>query len=364
MAKFADKSREKPMGKTGMKARTSMKHINFRRWLLGVLLVITFAMMVMRGGNAFYANSIYPVIGSLLANASSWIPFSIGEVFVMVSIVWVVCYPIYALVHPKRKFLKACGNVLEYLLWVLVWFYWAWGLNYGQPNYYERTNTKPVAIDKQAFSRFAHHYVEVLNSNYTVVEAKDEKKVKENVMAAYKQHGFNRIRVVNPQVKTMLYTPLASMVGVTGSMAPFFCEFTINGDLLPHDYAASYAHEYAHLQGITSEGEANFYAYLATTQSMDKGVRFSGYYSILGHVFNNARVLMNSDDYFALYERLRPEIKEMIESDRAYWQERYSDLIGEVQEYLYNLYLKYHGMPEGIKNYSEVIGLIMATENI
>lgn len=347
-----------------MKARTSMKHINFRRWLLGVLLVITFAMMVMRGGNAFYANSIYPVIGSLLANASSWIPFSIGEVFVMVSIVWVVCYPIYALVHPKRKFLKACGNVLEYLLWVLVWFYWAWGLNYGQPNYYERTNTKPVAIDKQAFSRFAHHYVEVLNSNYTVVEAKDEKKVKENVMAAYKQHGFNRIRVVNPQVKTMLYTPLASMVGVTGSMAPFFCEFTINGDLLPHDYAASYAHEYAHLQGITSEGEANFYAYLATTQSMDKGVRFSGYYSILGHVFNNARVLMNSDDYFALYERLRPEIKEMIESDRAYWQERYSDLIGEVQEYLYNLYLKYHGMPEGIKNYSEVIGLIMATENI
>ena len=163
-----------------------------------------------------------------------------------------------------------------------------------------------------------------------------QEKVKENVMSAYKLQGLNRIRVVNPQVKTMLYTPVASMVGVTGSMAPFFCEFTINGDLLAHDYAASYAHEYAHLQGITSEGEANFYAYLATTQSMDKGIRFSGYYSILGHVFNNAKVLMNSDDYFALYESLRPEIKEMIESDRAYWQERYSDLIGEVQEYLYN----------------------------
>ena len=178
------------MVKTRTKTRASMKQINVRRWLLGVLLAITFAMMMVPGGNAFYANSVYPVIGSLLANASSWIPFSIGEVFVMVSIVWVVCYPIYALVHPKRKFLKACGNVLEYLLWVLVWFYWAWGLNYGQPNYYERTNTKPVAINEQAFSRFAHHYVEVLNSNYTVVEAKDETKVKENVMAAYKQHEY------------------------------------------------------------------------------------------------------------------------------------------------------------------------------
>ena len=344
------------------KNRLKDKHTNIRRRLLAVVLVVTIAMMVIPGGNAFYANSIYPVIGSLLANASSWIPFAIGDAFIIISILWLIGYPIYALVHPKRKFLKACGNVLEYLLWLLVWFYWAWGLNYGQPNYYERTNTKPVAIDQQAFSRFAHRYVEALNSNYTVVETKDEEKVKENVMSAYKLQGLNRIQVVNPQVKTMLYTPVASMVGVTGSMAPFFCEFTINGDLLAHDYAASYAHEYAHLQGITSEGEANFYAYLATTQSMDKGIRFSGYYSILGHVFNNAKVLMNSDDYFALYESLRPEIKEMIESDRAYWQERYSDLIGEVQEYLYNLYLKYHRIPEGIKNYSEVIGLIMATE--
>ena len=51
------------------------------------------------------------------------------------------------------------------------------------------------------------------------------------------------------------------MVGVTGSMGPFFCEFTLNGDLLPANYPATYAHELAHLLGITSEAEANFYAY-------------------------------------------------------------------------------------------------------
>ncbi len=69
---------------------------------------------------------------------------------------------------------------------------------------------------------------------------------------------------------------------------------------------------------------------------------------------------MSSDEYFKLYETLRPEIKTLIESDRAYWQEKYSDIIGEVQDYLYDLYLKYHRVQGGVKNYSEVIGMILA----
>lgn len=90
----------------------------------------------------------------------------------------------------------------------------------------------------------------------------------------------------------MLFTPFISMVGVTGSMGPFFCEFTLNGDLLPANYPATYAHELAHLLGITSEAEANFYAYQVCTRSQAMGIRFSGYFSVLGHVLGNAK------DYF------------------------------------------------------------------
>lgn len=338
------------------------KNSVWRRWLLGILLVAVLALMLIPGGNDLYANRIYPWTGTILSNISSWIPFPVGDLFVVLSILWVILYTIYALIHPKKKFLHAIGNVVEYLLWLFVWFYLAWGLNYGQSSYYERTNTSPVSYNEQVFSNFAKRYVEMLNSNYTVIEERDVEKVKTNIISAYKLHGFNRIRNVNPQVKTMLYTPLASMVGVTGSMAPFFCEFTINGDVQPHRYAATYAHEYAHLQGITSEGEANFYAYLTTTQSTDKGIRFSGYYSILGHVFNNASVLMSQDDYKKLYDSLRPEIKTLLEEDLAFWQEKYSEKIGKVQDYLYNLYLKYNKVKGGTKSYSEVIGLIIAYE--
>ena len=339
------------------------KHNRVRYGVLAVLLLATFAMMLVPGGNAFYAAHIYPIKGTVLSNISSWVPFPIGDLFVILSFLWAILYPLYALINKRKKFSHALGHVVEYLLWLFVWFYWAWGLNYGQPNYYQRTGTQPMAYNEQAFSRFAKRYVQLLNENYTEITAKDEEKVCKNVMAAYKLHGFNRIRNIHPKIKTMLYTPLASMVGVTGSMMPFFCEFTINRDVQPHRFAAIYAHEYAHLQGITSEGEANFYAYLATTQSTDKSIRFSGYYDILGHVFNNAARLMSQEEYKALYESLRPEIKQLIKDDRAYWEARYNQRIGDMQDWLFDKFLKYNKVSSGKKSYSEVIGLIMAYEN-
>ena len=131
--------------------------------------------------------------------------------------------------------------------------------------------------------------------------------------------GIHRPTHSRPRVKTMMFTPLISMVGVTGSMGPFFCEFTLNGDLLPPQYPATYTHELAHLLGITSEAEANFYAYQVCTRSVNKEIRFSGYFSILGHVLANARQLMTEEEYKKLFGSIRPEIIELARKDQEYW---------------------------------------------
>ena len=110
------------------------------------------------------------------------------------------------------------------------------------------------------------------------------------------REGINAPFNPHPHVKTMVFTPISSMVGVTGSMAPFFCEFTLNGEIRPHDYPAIYAHEYAHFLGIAHEGEANFYSYLACTSSTDKAVKLSGYYHILPHVLNSVFNLLGEKE--------------------------------------------------------------------
>ena len=172
--------------------------------------------------------------------------------------------------------------------------------------------------------------------------------------------GVHRPPHEHPRVKTMLFTPFISMVGVTGSMGPFFCEFTLNGDLLPVNYPATYAHELAHLLGITSEAEANFYAYQVCTRSEAMGIRFSGYFSILGHVLGNAQRLLSEEEYTQLFKRIRPEIIELAKENQAYWAAKYSPVVGAVQEWIYDLYLKGNKIESGRQNYSEVVGLLIS----
>lgn len=139
---------------------------------------------------------------------------------------------------------------MEYLLWIYAWFYLAWGLNYSQKDFYGRTNIPYTAYTPEIFQSFVDNYIDKLNASYTDVTSIDEPLVCRESVHGYNQIsdtlGIHRPPHSSPRVKTMLFTPFISMVGVTGSMGPFFCEFTLNGDLLPPQYPATYAHELAH----------------------------------------------------------------------------------------------------------------------
>lgn len=160
----------------------------------------------------------------------------------------------------------------------------------------------------------------------------------------------------------MLLTPLASMVGVTGTMGPFFGEFIVNGDLLPCEYAAAYAHELSHLLGITSEGEANFYGYLACTSSDVPEIRFSGYLSILHHVLQALRDV-GREEYNLIHAKIRPEIHLLELERRVHWVGLYNETLGEMQEKVFDFYLRSNRIEEGRKSYSAVIGLLISYED-
>ena len=243
-------------------------------------------------------------------------------------------------------------------------FYLAWGLNYSQKNFYERTGIPYTAYTPEIFNEFVDNYISKLNESYVPVNRIDKEVIRKEAVRQYNlisdTLGIHRPPHSRPRVKTMMFTPLISMVGVTGSMGPFFCEFTLNGDLLPPQYPATYTHELAHLLGITSEAEANFYAYQVCTRSVNKEIHFSGYFSILGHVLANARQLMTEEEYKKLFGSIRPEIIELARKDQEYWMGKYSPLIGDIQDWIYDLYLKGNKIESGRKNYSEVIGLLIS----
>ena len=344
--------------------------------LIALLILVTLTKMIPLWG-FIYTTRIYPVIGTLLSPISGIFPFAVGDIFIALSITWVILYPIYEIgLRKKRVF----GRVAEYLLWVYAWFYIAWGLNYSQPNIYYRIGMKPVEVSKAKFKKFAYQYADSLNalSNASlsnagksifpdsIVDDALKNRVRDAVLKEYNKIGYregiNKPFNQHPHAKTMVFTPLSSMAGVTGSMGPFFCEFTLNGDILAHDYPATNAHEFAHFLGVANEGEANFYSYIVCTASADKQVRFSGYYHIFFHVLNNVYDILGEKEGERFLQHIRPEIIQRARNDRHYWLSKRCKALDAAQDFIFELYLRGNHVAEGRKSYSGVIGLILAWE--
>lgn len=344
--------------------------------LIALLILVTLTKMIPLWG-FIYTTRIYPVIGTLLSPISGIFPFAVGDIFIALSIAWVILYPIYEIgLRKKRVF----GRVAEYLLWVYAWFYIAWGLNYSQPNIYYRIGMKPVEVSKAKFKKFAYQYADSLNalsnaslgnarksiSPDSIVDDALKNRVRDAVLKEYNKIGYregiNKPFNQHPHAKTMVFTPLSSMAGVTGSMGPFFCEFTLNGDIRPHDYPATYAHEFAHFLGVANEGEANFYSYIVCTASADKQVRFSGYYHIFFHVLNNVYDILGEKEGERFLKHIRPEIIQRARNDRHYWLSKRCKALDAAQDFIFELYLRGNHVAEGRKSYSGVIGLILAWE--
>lgn len=358
--------------------RMKLRSKSYLQWVLpGILILLILILRWNPVCAEVYSLSIYPVISSLLSFFSALFPFSVGDCFILGACLWLILYPFYA--WYKRKNIKIIlKNILFFLTWIYIWFYLAWGINYFRLPFYERTGIEQVKYSDSLFQEFLAEYTDALNQSYRAAgdtlgrwytEPYSDSRfmitmpLEEEVGDGYRNIAL-RYGMVQPaeelKVKNMLFSRGISKVGVTGYMGPFFSEFNLNYELLNVEYPFTYAHELSHRLGIAGEAEANLYAYLVTTASEYPEIRFSGYFSLLGYVLNNARRLLPEEEFRQLVQEIRPEIIELYREHLDYWRDKYSPWIGRLQNRLYNAYLKGNKISSGTGNYSEVIGLLMS----
>ena len=310
----------------------------------------------------WYARTVYPPLSAALSAFSSLFPFPLMELLVVSLILWLILYPVWKRKKgiPWRKILL---REMEMLAWIYVWFYWGWGLNYFRYNIYTRLQTPPVPYEEQHFKKFLKDYTERLNSTYQSDTEIDSERLKEYVQTFYANlpsaYGLSQPKEWQ-EPKDFIFTSLYNKVGVLGSMDPFFAEAQLNGDLPEVQYPFTYAHEFSHLLGVSNEAEANYWAYRACTESPSTTLQYCGYFGLFPYVLSNASYLLPKEDFQAWIKTIRPEVKEQYNQKNAYWQEKYSPLIGSIQDFTYNLFLKGNKIASGKKNYAEVIGLLLS----
>ncbi len=328
-----------------------------------LLLLSVWCLMCWQAGGEWYAQHIYPVLSRGLSFFSSLFPFSVGDVFIYGSILGLILYAGITLVR-RRGVKRMLRCEIVYLIWVYIWFYLAWGLNYYRASFYERVGVQRRAYAEEDFKKFLAAYADSLNAAYSLAMSLSTETVEKELKAIYRDAIAPKYGLATPaehlRAKRMLVSPLMSAVGVSGYIGPFFSEYNLSRDLLPVQFPSTCAHEMAHVLGIANEAEANFYSYRVCTRSAHREIRFSGYFSLLPYVLSNARRALPKEEYTAWLNGLRPEIIELHQRKAAHWQALYNPMVGALQDALYNLYLKGNRIPSGTANYSEVIALIMA----
>lgn len=344
-------------------ASMNKKILTILRYALPVMLIIFIVLCRYLPSLAEgYAREVYPVVSAVLSAVSSIFPFSLEEVLVIGLVVWLVVYPV--LGRRKGKAWKCIlGREAELLAWIYIWFYVGWGLNYFRYPIYARAGVAPAQYDEQAFLGFLEEYTDSLNKAYLPQVQIDTDLTEREVKEFYRQvpSSFGLARPKDFQApKYFTFTPLYSGVGVLGSMGPFFAESQLNADLLPVQLPFTYAHEFSHLLGVSNEAEANYWAYQVCVNSSVPEVRYSGYFGILPYVLINASYLLPQDKFGEWAKTIRPEVVEEYKQKRAYWHDRYSPLMGKVQDRIYDWFLKGNNISSGKKNYAEVIGIILS----
>ena len=346
-----------------------MERLKLNRGFIPLLLALAFILWCRADQSVadFYSLSLYPVISGLLSRISSIFPFPLEEVIVfgfVIAIVWVIIHGI----RRKQGFLSVLGKELRIILSIVVWFYLGWGINYFRSSLPQRMETPLARYDEESFKAFLADYVSRLNETArdhgTMVPAPESLS---KAIAPEVRQFYDRLSedagLARPKhwqcPKTSLTSGLFSKVGVTGSMGPFLSESLLNGDMPESEYPFTFAHEFAHLMGVSSEAEANFWAYRFCESSQSPAVQYSGCFSLLGNILRNARALLSEEDYAAFVGSIDEDVKAQYNERVEYWADKYSKLLGDIQGAIYDAYLKGNGISSGTRNYDEVLGLLM-----
>lgn len=313
----------------------------------------------------WYAQTVYPVISDILSWISSPLPFNLEELTIIAIVLLAVTVIVTGI--KKRWGWKRCLRYeLTVLLWTYVWFYMAWCNNYGRSSIFERTSTMAAKYDKAEFVYFCNTFITKTNDSWTDKTLSDRDKLETEVKALYanapEQYGLSTPRSWH-HPKPIMFNSLYSSVGILGFMAPLYGESLLNTDLLDFEYPFTYAHEYAHMLGISSEAEANWWAFVVCTSSEDRAVRYSAYKGILPYVLYNARLALSESEYAELTGKIDKRVVKDIDDTREHWRSKRSPLLRAVHEWTYDTFLKSNSISTGIENYSEVVRMLISLKS-
>ena len=307
----------------------------------------------------YYSTGLYPVIARLFSWVSKLIPFSVWDIFWILTVIVVLAGLVLVIIRRLTilRYLLGAGQFLA-LLYAL--FYLTWGFNYFRPPIESRVGWKKSIPREEFFRSVLDSLIKGANSSYISIDKSQYPVVDSLVEKSYRQNNY--VLGINypngsRRPKKMVLSSLFARSGVSGYFGPFFNEVHLNGLLFPLDYPYVLAHEKAHQFAITSEAEANLAAFVVCSTSEDKRLRYSAAINMLLYFLNDATGLT---DYHEYVKKIDSLVISDIRERSKYYDTFQNKTLEKIQRKANDVYLKSNHIKKGIKNYNEVVALVIS----
>lgn len=365
--------------KSGKKRKLKKKPKLWLKLLVALVLIAIgiFSPMLFKNSPRFvdkyYTGGVFVAVRTIFGALSSLVAVSISELVIIALVIALITLIIIAIVKICTKSFKMrslaaffCSLLLTLSI-LLNLFNLMWGLNYKNSgftkslnlNFGERTTDHlyGMCISLREEANALRKKVDLDNNG--VFTVKDTRYLFSKVAAAatYCEEVNPDTRRVYP-AKSVMCSGIMSVLGTSGIYMPFFVEANVNTAQPSLLVPATAAHENAHSLGITSEGEANFAAFLICKSADDVNIRYSGV--MLGLLYASQRLY--SEDG-ACYNELINGCSDGVLLDlrdySRYW-DKYDGAAQDIASTVNNGYLKYNGVTEGVKSYDDITDYLLA----
>ncbi|WP_104734252.1 DUF3810 domain-containing protein [Hanstruepera ponticola] len=315
----------------------------------------------------YYSNGLYQWISKLSRYIFGWLPFSFGDIFYALAIIYVVRW----LIKNRWRFVKDLkGWIIDVFSAVSVIyfaFHVLWALNYYRQPLHENLGLQ-ANYSTQELLMVTKKLIDKSNELHTSISKNDSLKIelpysKNDILdlspKGYQnlQNDYPHLAYSPPSLKKSLFSLPLTYMGFSGYLNPLTNEAHIDKLIPTYKFPTTVSHEIAHQLGYAAENEANFIGALAAISHDDIYFKYSGYTFALRHCLFEV-YKRDQDLYFELVETINKGIIKNYQEVQLFW-DSYQNPLEPFFKKTYDSYLIANNQKDGMQSYSYVVALLV-----
>lgn len=335
-----------------------------------------------------YLEYVFPIFNNTFGRLLSPIPFSVGEILILIALVGlplsVIAYIVLMIIKKGRR--KRVSHIyFKIVAWCVAYVMVTETLNcfimYQCSTFASKNGISENSYTVSQLLDLYEALAEKTNEASTQIKRDENgsfiltadlsETAKENLLALSDRYPVLDGFYTNP--KPVINSYFMSQQYLMGIYFPFTLEANYNHLMYDSNKPCTVTHELVHTQGIILEDEANFIAFLACSESENAEYRYSGYLSALKYVMNKSfdAVADMEDSYKERYNDITYSIDNGIwvdiQGNQDYWESVQeedegllpSEVVDEIGNDFLDANLKFNGVEDGRQSYGRMVDLLL-----